>query len=310
MDISVVIPLYNEAESLPDLYAQLTENLAGLGKSYEIIFVDDGSTDESFAVLQSLFEKDQHISVIQFRRNYGKAAGLAAGFEQAEGEIVFTLDADLQDDPIELPRFLAKLEEGYDLVLGWKFPRHDPITKTLPSLLANNTVRLSTGLDVHDMNSGYKAMRQVVAKELRLYGELHRYIPMLAHGRGFRVTEIKVRHHARKYGVSKYGAKRLARGLFDFVTVYFLTQFNRRPLHFFGWFGLLSFSLGMVINLYLTILWFSGELIGQRPLLTLGTLLVTIGAQFFSFGLLAEMFSSEVISRNRDYSIRTELKRD
>ena len=304
MDISVVIPVYNEAQSLPALHEQIKRNLEAIGGSYEIILVDDGSTDDSFQVMSRIHQQDEHVKVIQFRRNFGKAAGLAAGFAEAQGETIFTLDADLQDDPDEMPKFLEKLGEGYDFITGWKYPRHDPLSKTLPSKLANGTIRLTTGVKVHDMNCGFKAMRRDVAKELNLYGDMHRYIPVLVNWRGFRITEVKVKHHPRKYGSSKYGVGRLSRGLFDFVTIIFLTRFNRRPLHFFGWFGLISFSLGVIIDAYLSVLWFMGEKIGHRPLLSLGTLLIIIGVQFFSFGLLAEMFNFEVYSREANYTIR------
>lgn len=227
-----------------------------------------------------------------------------AGFDQAEGAVVFTMDADLQDDPVEIPNFLEMLDEGYDLVSGWKYPRLDPITKTIPSKLANFSIRLGSGMKLHDFNCGFKAMRLEVAKEIKLYGELHRYVPVLANWRGFNVTEIKVRHHPRQFGSSKYGIKRLSRGLFDFITVVFLIRFTRRPLHFFGWLGLISLGLGFLIDGYLSVLWLMGQTIGHRPLLTLGTLLIIIGAQFFSLGLLGEMVSYSVLSREDEYTIR------
>lgn len=307
MDISVVIPVYNEAESLVALHEQLGQSLAGVGGEYEIIFVDDGSRDGSFEVLEGLHQADGRVKVIQFRRNFGKSAALAAGFAEAQGEIIFTLDADLQDDPVEIPRFLEKLEQGYDLVTGWKFPRLDPLSKTLPSKLANFTIRTTSGIQIHDFNCGFKAMRREVAEEITLYGEMHRYIPVLAHQRGFRVGEIKVKHHPRRFGQSKYGIERLLRGLFDFMTVSFLTRFTRRPLHFFGWLGIISFSVGFLIDLYLVIVKLMGNLIGDRPLLMLGTLLIIIGVQFVSFGLLAEMINLGTYSSERDYSIKKKL---
>jgi len=213
----------------------------------------------------------------------------------------------LQDDPVEIPRFLEKLDEDYDLVSGWKYPRLDPISKTAPSKLANFAIRFASGLELHDFNCGYKAMRADVAKELKLYGELHRYVPVLAHWRGFRVTEIKVKHHPRQFGKSKYGLARLSRGLFDFITVVFLIRYTRRPLHFFGWMGLISLGAGLLIDGYLSILWIMGQAIGQRPLLTLGTLLIIVGAQFFSLGLMAEMLSYSILSREDEYTIRKKL---
>jgi len=306
MLISFVIPTYNEEQSLEKLY-RLIEKHVPAEHTFEIIFVDDGSTDGSLGVLKQLHAQDPRIKVVRFRRNFGKAAALMAGFDHAEGEVVFTMDADLQDDPEEIPRFLAELDKGYDLVSGWKYPRLDPITKTAPSKLANFAIRAGTGIKLHDFNCGYKAMRKEVAKEIKLYGELHRYVPVLAHWRGFNVTEIKVRHHPREFGSSKYGFKRLSRGLFDFITVIFLVQYTRRPLHFFGWMGLIALFLGLVIDGYLSVLWFMGITIGHRPLLTLGTLLITVGAQFFSLGLLAEMISYSILSREDEYTIREVL---
>jgi glycosyltransferase involved in cell wall biosynthesis len=307
MLLSFVVPTLNEKPSLEKLYQLIVENVVKIGHDYEIIFVDDGSSDGSGELLAELHQKDSRVKVLEFRRNFGKAAALMAGFAQAEGEVVFTMDADLQDDPVEIPRFLEKLDEGYDLVSGWKYPRLDPISKTAPSKLANATIRFGTGIKLHDFNCGFKAMRRDVAKEIKLYGELHRYVPVLAHWRGFSVTEIKVKHHPRQFGKSKYGMRRLFRGLFDFITVVFLIRFTRRPLHFFGMLGLIPMVVGFLIDAYLAILWFSGEQIGHRPLLTLGTLLLMIGFQFFSIGLLAEMFSYSVLSAEDEYGIRKKL---
>ena len=208
---SIVVPAYDEEQSLPVLYEALSAQLQMLGQPYEIIFVDDGSRDGSFKVLQDLHQRDPRVKVIRFRRNFGKTPALMAGFQRCRGQVIFTLDADLQDDPAEIPAFLAKLDEGYDLVSGWKFPRHDPLSKTVPSRIFNKTVALTTGVVLHDMNCGFKAYRRELIDDLRLYGELHRFIPVIAHGRGFRVTEIKVRHHPRKFGSSKFGARRFAR---------------------------------------------------------------------------------------------------
>jgi glycosyltransferase involved in cell wall biosynthesis len=308
MSLSIVIPAYNEEGSLTQLHERLVEELGKLGQEYEIIFVDDGSSDRTFTILKDLHAADDHVKVIRFRRNFGKAAALTAGFRAAQGETIITMDADLQDDPVEIQHFLEKLSEGYDLVTGWKYPRLDPLSKTLPSRLANGTVRVASGLDIHDMNCGFKAMRRAVTEEITLYGELHRYVPVLANWRGFKLAEIKVKHHPRPYGKSKYGIERLTRGLFDFMTVFFLSRFNRRPLHFFGMFGLLAFSAGFLIDVYLAFIRLVlGIFIGHRPLLTLGTLLITIGVQFFSFGLLAEMFTFGSMSRELDYSIQDEL---
>jgi len=308
MLVSFVIPTYNEEESLKELYTRIVENISSTGNDYEIIFVDDGSTDHSFEILRQLRDQDNKVRVIQFRRNYGKAAALEVGFAHAEGEIIFTLDADLQDDPMEIPRFLEKLDEGYDMVIGWKFPRLDPITKTAPSKLFNATLRVSTGLEIHENNSGFKAMRRVVAEEMTLYGEMHRFIPAIAHWRGFRVTEIKVKHHPRKFGKTKYGLSRMWRGFFDFTTIYFLNQFTRRPLHFFGGIGIVIFSIGFIIDLILTIQWAMGlTVLHTRPLLWLGILMIIVGIQSLIFGLLAEMITYGRVAKQTDYSIKNKL---
>lgn len=309
VDISVVIPVFNEQESLPVLYDRLLAVLLEITQQFEIIFVDDGSDDGSFAVLEGLHQRDGRVKVIQFRRNLGKSAALAVGFDQARGQVIVTMDADLQDEPSEIPRFLDSIGQGYDLVSGWKYPRRDPLSKTLPSLLFNRVVQLMTGLRIHDFNCGFKAYRREVVEELRIYGELHRYIPVLAFWRGFRVTEIQVRHHPRQFGRSKYGVERFLRGFLDLLTVLFLNRYNRRPLHLFGWLGLLTFFAGLVIVLYLSILWFEGvRPIGTRPLLSFGVLFLFMGVQFVSFGLLAEMvLQTMVFSSREDYPIKRKL---
>ncbi len=309
IDISVVIPVFNEQESLPVLYDRLLAVLPGITRQFEIIFVDDGSDDGSFGVLEELHQRDGRVKVVQFRRNLGKSAALAVGFEQARGEVIITMDADLQDEPSEIPRFLDSIAQGYDLVSGWKYPRRDPLSKTLPSLLFNRVVQLMTGLRLHDFNCGFKAYRREVVEELRIYGELHRYIPVLAFWRGFRVTEIQVRHHPRQFGRSKYGVERFLRGFLDLLTVLFLNRYNRRPLHLFGWLGLLTFFAGLAIVLYLSILWFEGvRPIGTRPLLSFGVLFLFMGVQFVSFGLLAEMvLQTMVFSSHEDYPIKRKL---
>ena len=304
MDVSLVVPVYNEAESLRPLHEEMVRAMDPLGLRYEIIFVDDGSTDGSWEVITALTGEDDHVRGIRFRRNFGKAAALTAGFRAAQGHYVVTLDADLQDDPGEIPRFLAKLDEGWDVVSGWKYPRRDPWTKTVPSRIFNWATRTLTGVHLHDFNCGFKAYRAEVVKEVRIYGMLYRYIAVLAHWRGFRVTEIKVHHRPRRYGKSKFGVSRFAVGFFDLITVLFLTQYTWRPLHLFGSLGLSSLGLGTLINLYLTILWFTGHRpIGNRPLLTLGVLLMIIGVQFISFGLLGEMIA-HMAPREDEYAIR------
>jgi glycosyltransferase involved in cell wall biosynthesis len=307
--LSVVVPVLNEAESIPVLYEEINEVLQPLGKPYEIIFVDDGSRDLTPSILRKIHAADSQTQVIQFRKNFGKSSALSAGFDAARGEIIITMDGDLQDVPAEIPKLLQSLDEDTDLVSGWKHPRNDPISKRLPSNVFNAVVRMITGITIHDFNCGFKAYRAEVTREIPLYGELHRYIPVLAHNRGFRVAETKVRHRSRKYGTSKFGGSRFFRGFFDLITVLFLTQYNLRPLHFFGWFGVGTFSLGFIINSYLAILWFLGQPIGTRPLLTLGVLLMIIGGQFFVFGLLAEMIASTT-HRSAGYSVRRHLTYD
>jgi glycosyltransferase involved in cell wall biosynthesis len=305
--LSIVIPVFNEVESISLLYDEIVAAVDPLSLPWELIFIDDGSTDGTTRVLHEVYGRDPRVQIIEFRRNFGKSAALAAGFEAADGDAVITMDGDLQDLPAEIPRLIDQLNQGADLVSGWKFPRHDPLNKRIPSALFNTVVRSLSGVELHDFNCGLKAYRRDVIKEIRIYGELHRYIPVLAHFRGFRVVEIQVGHRARKYGRSKFGNGRFARGFFDLLTVLFLAQYTRRPLHFFGWFGVGALMLGFVINAYLAIIWLFGHPIGTRPLLTLGVLLMIIGAQFVVFGLLAEMIAST--KTGRDYSVRRTLVR-
>lgn len=308
IEVSVVVPVLDEVQSLGVLYHELTEVLEGLGRPYELIFVDDGSRDGSFEKLEKLHRSDDRVRVFRLRRNFGKAAGLAVGFREARGEVVVTLDADLQDDPAEVPRLLARLEEGFDLVSGWKRERQDPRSKTLPSRLFNWVTSRLTGLRLHDFNSGFKVYRKEVVDELRLYGELHRFIPALAAWRGFRVDEVPVHHRPRQFGRSKYGSARFWRGCLDLLTVLFLTRYTRRPLHLFGGLGLLAWSAGFGVNLYLTGLWVAGvRPIGSRPLLAFGVLMMLVGIQFFSVGLLSELVLSYQTRSTDDVSIRSRL---
>ena len=289
VQLSVVIPLYNEAESLVELHAALSEALQPYADRYELVFVDDGSTDGSFERLRAIWEEDKRVRVVRLRRNYGKAAALAAGFREAEGGIVVTLDADLQDDPKEIPRLLQKLEEGYDLVSGWKAARQDPRSRRFLSAVFNRVTSLLTGVKLHDFNCGFKCYRRAVIDEIKLHGELHRFIPVLASWRGFKNGEIAVAHHPRKYGRSKYGAERIPRGFFDLLTVLMLTRYTTRPLHLFGLVGFFIGLTGFAIVSYLSMGWLFGKWIGARPLFILGTLMVIAGLQLVSFGLLAEM---------------------
>jgi glycosyltransferase involved in cell wall biosynthesis len=305
IDLSIVIPLLNEEGSIKPLWVSLRDVLEGLGKEYEVLFVDDGSQDSSFDILKSVYEEDpQHIRVIQFRRNFGKTAALAAGFKQTRGDVVITMDADLQDDPAEIPKLLAKLDEDWDLVAAWRYKRQDPISKTFPSRIFNLVVSGLTGVRSHDLNCGFKAYRREVVQDLKLYGELHRFVPVLAHWRGYRVSEVRVVHHPRKYGKSKYGVERMGRGFLDFLMVLFLTYYLKRPIHFFGTIGALLCLAGFGIGLYLTWLWVFGGGIGQRPILFVCILLMVVGVQMASIGLLGEMIRNFAYEAEEEYSIR------
>lgn len=293
MDLSIVIPVFNERENLKPLYKSLVDVLKKLKRKYEIIFVDDGSTDESYQVMRDIQKRDNRVRIIKFRRNFGKSDALTAGFKKSCGDIIFTLDADLQDDPEEIPKFLDKISQGYDLVVGWRFKRNDPITKRLPSKMFNLITSLITGIHLHDFNCGYKAYRGEVVRNINLYGELHRYIPVLAVWKGYSVGEVKIRHRARRFGESKYGFNRLMKGFLDLITVKFLTTYAKRPLHFFGFFGMLSFLLGIISGIYILYLKFIiNSSIGDRPILILTILLILVGIQFISLGLLGEMIVS------------------
>ncbi len=307
MDLSLVIPAYNEKESIPELLKQITAATKPLDLDFEIIIVDDGSNDGMFETIQSLKPKYPNLVAVRFRRNYGKSPALAVGFKKAQGKFIITMDADLQDDPQEIPHLLSKLEEGFDMVSGWKKERHDPITKTLPSKIYNYVTSKLTGIRLHDFNCGLKAYRREVVESFLVYGELHRFLPVLAHWQGFRVGEIVVKHHARKYGKSKYGIRRFFNGFFDLITVLFLTRFRTSPLHIFGIVGVLTFMIGFCIEVYLTVLWFQGIGIGKRPLFFMGNILIIVGIQFIGFGLVAEMISAG-LAENENYSIRETLE--
>ncbi len=306
--LSIVIPLFNEAESLPELIAAVDQVCQRITPTdYEILAIDDGSTDNSFAVLQQLLSQYPRLRIIRFRRNYGKSAALAVGFQRARGDVVITMDADLQDDPEEIPRLLQKLNEGYDLVSGWKKKRYDPWHKTLPSKLFNWVTSIASGIRLHDFNCGLKAYRREVVKHLHVYGEMHRYLPALAHLMGFRVTEIPVRHHPRKYGRSKFGAGRFIKGFLDLLTVVLTTRFARRPLHFFGAIGILMATAGFFIDAYLTVEWLLGKtFLSNRPLALLGVALIIVGVQFISLGLLAEMIVQQRAASAEGYLIEWE----
>ncbi|MCH2411247.1 glycosyltransferase family 2 protein [Myxococcota bacterium] len=289
--ISVVIPLFNEKRSLIGLYAELSEELGRHNAEFEIVFVDDGSNDGSSEILKSIAKEDARVSVIQFRRNFGKSAALSAGFRESTGEVIVTMDADLQDKPGQLGKLLGRLDEGYDLVSGWKRDRKDPVTKRWPSRIFNRVTSWLTGVDLNDINSGFKAYRREVIEEIRVYGEMHRNIPVLASFQGFRVGEVVVEHRARRHGHSKYGVSRFVGGFIDLFTVMMLSRFGSKPLHVFGMLGLVAFLAGCAIEAYLIVAWVLGQSIGDRPLFFLGIVLLILGVQFVFFGFLAEMIT-------------------
>ena len=308
VDVSVLVPVKDEEATIQELAARVIAVLDRLGRSFEIIFVDDGSTDGTVKRIREAHSADRRVKLVRLRRNFGKAAALSAGFDQSRGRIIITMDGDLQDDPEEIPRFLETLEEkDLDLVSGWKHQRRDPASKRLPSLLFNWVTRRIAGVDLHDFNCGFKAYRREVLEQIAVYGELHRYIPVLASRRGFTVGEIPVHHHPRRHGVSKYGWDRLYKGLLDLITVLFITRYTRRPLHLFGAFGLLFLTAGFAINLYLAILWMGGEYLSNRPLLLFGILLMLLGFQTLTTGLLGEMITFKNFRRPDSYSVKEKL---
>ena len=307
--ISVVVPVHDEERTVALLYDELASALDPLGQEWEAVFVDDGSRDGSFAALTRLHAQAPNVRVVRLRRNFGKAAALVAGFDQARGETIVTMDADLQDDPAELPRLLAKLEEGFDLVSGWKTRRQDPWSRRILSRIFNAVTSWMSGVRMHDMNCGLKAYRAEVVHGLRLYGELHRFIPVLAHHRGYRIAELPVNHRPREHGRSRYGLERYLRGFLDLLTVSFIGRYRHRPLHLFGGLGLVLGLLGTAILVYLTIVKALGHAIGNRPLLSLGVLLVVVGMQFFSLGLISEMITSHHEERGAERE-RAELHVD
>jgi glycosyltransferase involved in cell wall biosynthesis len=310
--LSIVIPVLNEEGSLLELYRQIDASCSASAIDVEVVFVDDGSTDGSWELIRQIAERDARVSGIRFRRNFCKAAALTAGLRSIRGDLALTMDADLQDDPAEISRLLAKLDEGFDVVNGWKERRLDPWHKVYPSKVFNGMVGALTGLKLHDHNCGLKLFRAEVASEIRLYGEMHRFIPVLAHARGFRVTELAVNHRPRQHGVSKYGIRRFLRGFLDLLTIAFLTGFSQRPQHLLGACGLASFALGAVGLVYLAVQWvlmhvlhaLPVEPIGDRPLLIYSAALLLLGGQALSLGLLAELMVS-LVGRERDaFSVR------
>lgn len=291
MDISVVIPIYNEEENIPRMYEELKAVLEGIGKSYELVLVDDGSKDASLGLLEDLQRQDEHVIVVSFRRNFGQTAAMSAGFDHASGDIIITMDSDMQNDPRDIPALIKKMDEGYDVVTGWRHKRQDPfLSRRLPSMLANRLISWITGVRLHDYGCTLKAFHREVTQNIRLYGEMHRFIPAIASGMGISFTEIKVNHRARRFGTSKYGISRTIRVILDLITVKFLLSYATRPLHVFGVIGLISSSMGFFIALVMTIQrQFFGVELANRPLLLLAILLIFIGIQFVTIGLLAEL---------------------
>ena len=292
---------------MPELYDQLVSVFRDQKWSYELLFVDDGSTDGSFEYLRMLHAKNKNVKVIRFRRNFGKSAALSVAFSEAQGDFVITMDADLQDDPHEIPGLIGALGDTFDLVSGWKKKRFDPITKTIPSKFFNFVTGLLTGIPIHDFNCGLKAYRREVVKSVHVYGELHRYIPALAHWAGFKVTERVVHHHPRKFGKTKFGASRFLYGFLDLLTVLFTTRYIRRPLHLFGIWGMMALIIGIAIDGWLSFEWYMGwTSLSNRPLFLVGFLLIIVGVQFISIGLLGEMMSRQE-KDEETYSIREVL---
>jgi len=299
VDVSIVVPLLNEDSSLKELHSKIADAIKNY--SYEILFIDDGSTDSSWQVITELRESDDRIKAVRFRRNYGKSDALQTGFDLSEGKYIVTIDADLQDDPAEIPALIKMLEEGDELVSGWKKVRHDPITKTVPSRFFNTITRWTTGIDLHDFNCGLKAYKREVVESIYLYGELHRYVPLLAKWEGFdKISEKVVNHHPRKYGKTKFGISRFLNGFLDLLTLLIVNRYMQRPMHFFGSLGVLFLLIGGGINLYLAyIKILYGAALGDRPLLFLGIMLVVVGVQFFSIGFLGDMINKGQVKKQK-----------
>jgi len=304
-DLSIIIPVYEEEESLPELVERITVACTSARLSFEVFLVDDGSRDKTWEVIKNIHRQDPRFGGLRFRRNYGKSAALAMGFKSASGKYVVTLDADLQDDPAEIPALVELLEEGYDLVSGWKKKRKDPLSKTIPSRFFNFVTRTMTRIPLHDFNCGLKIYRSEVVNHVHLYGELHRYIPVLAKWEGYdRIAEKEVLHHARKFGRTKFGFERYLRGFLDLLSVFFLTRFAARPMHFFGTLGTAAFAGGFFLSLWIAIdKLFYGNPIGDRPLLLLGVLLILVGVQMFTTGLVGEMIVVDRMKRPKVFDV-------
>ncbi len=308
LSLSIVVPFFNEEETIETLYERIAAAVAPTGCPYEVIYVNDGSSDFGAMKAQKLVESGYPVSLVNFRTNFGKAAALSAGFRKARGDVVITMDADLQDDPAEIPRFLEQIRQGFDVVSGWKQKRHDPLAKTLPSKLFNAVVGQIFGLRLHDYNCGFKAYRRSVLQHLNLYGELHRFTPALLHSLGFQVCEIAVTHHPREHGKSKYGWSRLIKGMIDLFTVLLSTRFRMRPAHLFAYIGLPIAGAGFIALTYLTFLWLIGAgPIGSRPLLFFGIMAVLFGTQMIATGLIAEVVRASRSQEEDKYLVESEF---
>ena len=288
-NISVIIPIFNEESSIEPLYREIVNSLSNISDRYEIIFIDDGSTDSSLTNINNLITIDNKVVLVQLNRNYGKSDALQEGFNIAKYDYIITMDGDLQDDPNEIENLINILDEGWDCVSGWKKNRKDPLSKTIPSYFFNTFISFFSGLKLHDFNCGIKVYKSNVIKNLNIYGGLHRYIPLLLHNNGYKVTECTVNHRAREHGKTKYGKSRFLHGIFDFLTINFLRKYFNRPMYFFGTFGLILSSIGLLINIYLTYYWFQGTYIANRPLFFLAILLILVGIQSLSIGLIGEL---------------------
>jgi len=307
LKLSLIIPAFNEESSIKILYKEIIEHISGY--DYEVIFIDDGSTDKTLEIMRAIALEDTCVRVISLRKNFGKSSALQIGFEEADGDIVFTMDADLQDNPKEIPKFIEAINEGYDLVTGWKQKRHDPISKTIPSKLFNFVTSKTFGLKLHDYNCGFKAYRNEVVKEIDVYGEMHRYIPALAKAKGFKIKEISVEHRARKYGKSKYGFERYLRGYLDLLTVKLVTDFSRSPLYLFGGIGTVLSSIGLFITAYLFIMRVLHlTYLSNRPILFFAVLLLVVGVQFISIGLIGELLVNQSRKYNKQKNISIKEK--
>lgn len=311
VDYSVVIPVFNEEPNILPLYNELKPVMDSLGKEYEILFIDDGSTDRTYEAIKWVHDKDDHVRAIRFRKNFGQTAALSAGFDHAKGKVVITMDGDLQNSPTDIPRLLAKMDEGYDVVSGWRFNRQDPqLSKKLPSRLSNRFARRLTGLNLHDFGCTLKAYKRETVNDIELYGDMHRYIPALIAWQGYSVGEVKVNHRPRNRGQTKYGSGRFLRGFLDLINIRFWARYSTRPLHFFGWLGTVSFVLGLIIGLYKLILrFFYGVSLELGPLLIFAVMLIILGIQFIMFGFLGEiMIRSYYQGKRKTYRVKEVLE--